>query len=96
MRYISEEIGNDFKQWGTNDNNKYVLLNGGTGSGKTHFTINVLLKYCAEHNKRILYLCNRKVLKNQIEALIPDEYINNIDIGLFQSYSSQMNALEDI
>lgn len=56
---FSELIGDVYKSW----DNTRVILDGGTGTGKTYFTLNVLGKYAQQNNKIILYLCNRSKLK---------------------------------
>ena len=53
--YFTDLIGNDYKSW----DQKKIILNGGTGCGKTHFTINTLIPYYIDQNKTVLYLCNR-------------------------------------
>ena len=44
-----------------------VLFDAGTNSGKTYFILKVLLPWAYEHHKRILFLCNRDALRNQVE-----------------------------
>lgn len=44
-----------------------VILDGGTGTGKTYFVLNILGKYAEQQRKSILYLCNRSALKGQTE-----------------------------
>ena len=39
----------------------------GTNSGKTYFILKTLLPWAYERRKRILILCNREALRNQIE-----------------------------
>lgn len=43
------------------------MLDAGTNSGKTYFILKALLPWAYEHRKRILILCNREALRNQIE-----------------------------
>lgn len=61
--YFTDLIGNDYKSW----DQKKIILNGGTGCGKTHFTINTLIPYYIDQNKTVLYLCNRTNLYKQLE-----------------------------
>lgn len=58
---FSELIGDEYKSW----DNTRIIFDGGTGTGKTYFTLNVLGKYAQQTNKIILYLCNRSKLKEQ-------------------------------
>lgn len=61
-QYIVDLVGEDFKRW-----KGMVLFDAGTNSGKTYFILKVLLPWAYEHHKRILILCNREALRNQIE-----------------------------
>ncbi len=61
-QYIADLVGEDFKRW-----KGMVLFDAGTNSGKTYFILKVLLPWAYEHHKRILILCNREALRNQIE-----------------------------
>jgi KaiC/GvpD/RAD55 family RecA-like ATPase len=55
---ITPEIINKWKK-GTG-----IILNGGTGTGKTYFVIHNLADKCLTEGKKILYLCNRTALFN--------------------------------
>lgn len=61
-QYIADLVGEDFKCW-----KGMVLFDAGTNSGKTYFILKVLLPWAYEHHKRILFLCNRNALSNQVE-----------------------------
>lgn len=50
------------KTWSTED---IVLINAGTGKGKTTFVKDILLEFCKENNKTILFLVNRTALREQ-------------------------------
>ena len=67
--FISEIIGEEYKEW-TPD--KRVIISAPTGSGKTTFILEVLYPYAVSRKLRILYLVNRKVLKEQIMKQIKD------------------------
>ena len=60
--WVSELIGSDYKNW----ENEFVILDCGTGCGKSYFCIHTLGQYAKEHGKKILYLCNRRKLRKQI------------------------------
>lgn len=64
--YMSDLIGQSYKTW----KNCFVILNGGTGCGKTFFIINVLIPHYTKESKNVLYLCNREKLEYQIKPLI--------------------------
>lgn len=61
-QYIADLVGDDFKHW-----KGIVVFDAGTNSGKTYFILKVLLPWAYEHRKRILILCNRDALRNQIQ-----------------------------
>lgn len=64
--YMSDIIGELYTTW----KDCLVILNGGTGCGKSHFVINVLIPCYVSQNKRILYLCNREKLEYQVKPQI--------------------------
>ncbi|EJO5347015.1 DEAD/DEAH box helicase family protein [Clostridium botulinum] len=62
-KYINEIIKDDYKNWNTGD---LILINAGTGRGKTYFIKHIFNTYCQKNNKQILYITNRTNLQNQI------------------------------
>lgn len=80
--WVSDIIGEDYKKW----KNEYVVLDCGTGCGKSFFCIKVLGAYAKKQNKKILYLCNRRKLRNQIyEEVRKNGLLNVIYITSYQS-----------
>ncbi len=61
---ISDLIKNDYKKWSKED---VIIFNAGTGSGKTYAILNVLGQHCVKENKKILFLCNRNQLQQDLE-----------------------------
>lgn len=61
-QYIADLVGDAYKNW-----KGIVVFDAGTNSGKTYFILKVLLPWAYEQHKRILILCNRDALRNQIE-----------------------------
>ena len=60
---VADVIGaEDIKSW---KNGKAVLIDAPTGAGKSYFIQNNLYKYAVENNKKILFLSNRNILKEQ-------------------------------
>lgn len=67
MKYVSDIIGNQYKDWQPGDS---IYISTQTGTGKTSFIINKLIKeYCSE-GKKVLYLVNRSALRKQLELEI--------------------------
>ena len=63
--YVSDLIDNDYLQWKAGDK---IIISTPTGSGKTTFVIDTLLKDAVAQNKHILYYCNRRVLFEQFSV----------------------------
>lgn len=85
MEWLTNCIGEEYKRWTNRDK---VFIASPTGSGKTYFILKQFLPYLSQKNKRILYLVNRKILKEQIEAEIygiPQEQRECIRVELYQS-----------
>lgn len=72
--WVSELIGNDYKNW----NNEFVILDCGTGCGKSYFCVHVLGNYAKLQRKKILYLCNRRKLRNQIYDDVKRSGLRNV------------------
>ncbi len=73
---ITDIIGDEYLEW-KNNPRKRVIISSHTGSGKTYFVFHTLLKDAIRENKKIVYLCNRKVLKQQ---LVNSNYKNKITV----------------
>lgn len=92
-KYFSELIGDSYKEW----ENTRIILEGGTGTGKTYFIINILGVYAQETGKSILYLCNRSGLKNQTYDEIKKLGLRNtIYVTTYQSLQSRITRKEEI
>ena len=90
--YVSELIGEDYKKW----SNEFVVLDCGTGCGKTYFCVNILGKYAKYNKKTILYLCNRRKLSNDIFKNVKREkLIGTIHVETYQSVQNKiLNKIE--
>ena len=86
-KYISEIIGSEYMNWNPGD--KY-MVNAPTGSGKTSFIIDTLFPYAIKNGRKILYLCNRKTLRDQFLSRIGDK----IRVYLAQGYSKVGTHIE--
>lgn len=63
-KYIEDEIEEKYQKWQQGD---IIFITGSTGSGKSHFILHILLEWVIKQRGKILYLVNRKILKEQIE-----------------------------
>ncbi|QJI52298.1 DEAD-box helicase [Psychrobacillus phage Perkons] len=71
-----------------------VILNGGTGTGKTYFILNQLVQLYP--NKRFLYLVNRIKLYEQIEKDIRQLSIHNVELCTYQSIDTKIHHNKSI
>lgn len=62
-RFVSDEIGEKYKEW---KNRNIIFITSPTGSGKSYFILHIFLKWAIKNNMRILYLVNRRILKMQL------------------------------
>ena len=60
--YVTDVIGESYKTWQTG----VVLINAGTGTGKTTFIVKELNEWAEITGTKILYLCNRSALRSQV------------------------------
>lgn len=92
-KWVSDIIGDDYKKW----KNEFVVLDCGTGSGKTYFCINILGKYAEKQSKKMLYLCNRSKLRNQIYENVKDHNLRNtVYVTSYQSLQKDLQNNKDI
>ena len=61
---LTEKIDGDYRNWKPGD---VILITAPTGTGKSYFVQHELLKYIVEGEGKILYLVNRKILKDQLK-----------------------------
>lgn len=64
-RYVTDIIGDTYKSWKPGD---CILITNGTGSGKTYFVLNTLLREARAQGKHLVYFCNRKFLSLQVQS----------------------------
>lgn len=60
-KYLTEIIGKDYEGWRRDK----IFLNSPTGTGKSTFIVSTLLNYLALRRKRMIILCNRRLLREQ-------------------------------
>lgn len=88
--YFTDLIGDKYKEW----KNTKIILDGGTGSGKTYFIQNVLIPYAKSMRKKVLYLCNRRTLYD--ELLIELKKHPNVELLLYQILQEHLRNDEPI
>lgn len=74
MVYITDAIGNEYKEWGAGN---LIFISAPTGSGKTTFILKEYLSYWNPLWGKILYLVNRKILKEQLQ-----KEVDKLDLSL--------------
>ncbi len=82
-QYISECIGLNKFTW---NQGSFVYINATTGSGKTNFILDKILPFAKSYNKKILYICNRTALKEQIKLNILEKF-NNFITNFNENYN---------
>ena len=61
LKYVTELVNDDYLNWKSGD---VIKISSPTGTGKNYFLFHVLLQ-SLKSNEKMLYLCNRKALKNE-------------------------------
>ena len=92
VHYISDEIGEEYKEWKNGD---YVFIKSQTGSGKSYFVMHILLDYAVKNGKKILYLANRKALTGQLQKEVNSldyKSILSISIMSYQAFEQEMKS----
>ena len=94
MEYITDKIGEEYKDWEEGD---YIYIKAPTGTGKTHFVFNTLAEYANKTDDKILYLCNRTALKDEVKdnehsALISEnrltpKQVEQVELGVKDLYN---------
>jgi len=93
-KYISEVIGEEYKEWKKGD---MILIKSPTGSGKSEFIKKQLLSWCKGKNKKLLLLSNRTLLYKQQINDIQAENINDneqIELSLYQKFDGAVNEYD--
>lgn len=65
--FVEDYVGSSFLTWKEGES---VFINAPTGTGKTTFVLNQLMRKAQEEGKEILFLSNRYLLKEQIKVKI--------------------------
>lgn len=83
--YVSGKIGEKYKQWKNRD---IIFITAPTGTGKSHFILHIFLKWMIKNKGKMLYLVNRKILKEQLEEELHNEVEDEIyqEMGVLNCY----------
>lgn len=88
FQYITDIIPlEEIKRW---DNSSIKIIDATTGSGKSYFIINSLGNYAYENNKKLLFLVNRTILKEQLKKEIPTYLVDTIIVMTYQSVAQNV------
>lgn len=74
-RYVTDIIGDGYKNWKPGD---CILITNGTGSGKTYFVLNILLREARAQRKHLVYFCNRRFLSFQVQSAARELLLNEL------------------
>lgn len=93
QRYISDALR--METYGTWIKGRKVIINAPTGAGKTTFILTELLPYCRSRDKKMLILCNRRLLKQQYGFDLAERYkcyrelAESVDILTYQALAEK-------
>lgn len=98
-KYVTDLIGDAYQSWKPGNS---IILQSGTGTGKSTFCIETLLPYCQANNKKLLYVCNRISLEKDITArlkefieLHPEISADYITITKYQDIEAKFRSSKD-
>lgn len=74
INYVSNIIGDDYKEWKPGD---VIIIDAQTGTGKNYFIENTLIPWISP-NKKLLYLSNRTNLKREVKIRLLEKYSKEI------------------
>ncbi len=96
--YLTDLLGDEFRTWA----GKKIFICAPTGLGKTTFVIERLLPYLRERKKKLLILCNRKMLRMQYWNDVTKKYDSykeleeSVSIWTYQQLAEMIIASDDI
>ncbi|MBD5488695.1 MAG: DEAD/DEAH box helicase family protein [Lachnospiraceae bacterium] len=70
QKYLAEMIADEIWEW----KGKKILISAPTGFGKTTFVVKVLMVYHRKRGKKLLILCNRRLLRMQYWKSILEQF----------------------
>lgn len=90
--YITEIIGDDYWSW----KSEKIFIEAPTGSGKTTFIVQQLLKAYRQRGQKLLILCNRRLLRDQYWGDLVESYEsyeelqNTVDVKTYQELAMKL------
>jgi superfamily II DNA or RNA helicase len=102
MRYISDVVKEDYKNW---DRGSIVFISSPTGSGKSTFILEKLLPEAQRQKKYLIYVSNRKIIDSQIKSMLKSHYQvedvrrgeeNHYFVGLTYQYCEKTQQLPEL
>ena len=87
-KFIADLVGDQYKHWA----NEIILFDADTGTGKTYFILNILAPYIAKANKKMLYLCNRRTLREEIQSEVNAMSHDHVDVFSYQIFQKKVKA----
>ena len=89
IKYINQSIDEkEIKKW---NHGERVLITAGTGAGKSYFVRTVLFKYAKRRYKKILWLTNRTILREQVKGYLTQEQEEVIDVINYQNIQEKLS-----
>ena len=79
-RYIAEIVNGQYAHW----HDEFIIFDAPTHSGKTHFVLNVFCEYAQREDRHVLYLCNRKQLRKNIERTVRQLQYSHVRVLTYQ------------
>ncbi len=93
QKWVSDLIGIDYKRW----RDEFIVLDCGTGCGKSYFCLQVLGEHARQEGKQILYLCNRRKLRNQVfDSVKKLNLFNTIYVTSYQTLQRNIQEGREI
>lgn len=92
-KYLVDLIQDKFKEWA----GKKVIIVAPTGIGKTTFVLRAILPYLREKGKKLLIICNRKLLRQQYLFALVQKYESyedlraSVDIKTYQEIATEVH-----
>lgn len=86
---VTQLIGDEYKQWTTDD---IITIKAGTGQGKSYFIMNTLYEHAKINNEKILFLIHRTNCVDQFKyELETNDKTDTIHIRTYQHLESNIN-----